>query len=157
MNLPTIDLPSGDLTPLYDQIGHLLRRCKQRMDALVEQRADGPSLTPPQIALLNAAALRPGMEQAELAAAIACDPATAGGMVKRLERLGYIVRRPSPRSRRGRAIFITCAGEAWLADARGHLARADVEMLAPLAPDERHQLHMLLSKMIGLPNSYWAP
>jgi DNA-binding MarR family transcriptional regulator len=157
MNLPTIDIPGGDLTPLYNQLGHLLRRGKQRLDALVEQREDGLALTPPQIGLLSAAALRPGMEQAELAAAIACDPATVGGMVKRLERLGLVCRRPSPRSRRGRAIFITAAGEDWLLGARDHLARAEAMMLAPLSPAERHTLHVLLSKMLGLPNSYWLP
>jgi DNA-binding MarR family transcriptional regulator len=147
----------GDLTPLYDQLAHLLRRGKQRMDALIEQRPAGLALTSPQIALLSAAALRPGMEQAELAAAIACDPATAGGMVKRLEKLGFIARHASPRSRRGRAIYITAAGEAWIESARGHLEAAHAAMLAALDPEERRTLHCLLSKMLGLANSYFRP
>jgi DNA-binding MarR family transcriptional regulator len=148
---------AGDLTPLYDQLAHLLRRGKQRMDALIEQRPAGLALTSPQIALLSAAQLRPGMEQAELAAAIACDPATAGGMVKRLEKLGLIARRASPRSRRGRAIFITAAGEAWIDGARDHLDAAHAAMLANLDAEERHTLHRLLSKMLRLGNSYFRP
>jgi DNA-binding MarR family transcriptional regulator len=157
MDVPVTQAPEGDLTPLYDQAAHLLRRCKQRMDALIEQRNDGLALTSAQIGLLSAAALRPGMEQAELAAAIACDPATVGGMVKRLEKLGFVARKSSPRSRRGRAIFITEAGEAWLADARTHLVQADAILLERLTPEERRQFHELLSRMLGLHNSYWAP
>jgi DNA-binding MarR family transcriptional regulator len=148
---------AGDLTPLYDQLAHLLRRGKQRMDALIEQRPGGLALTSPQIALLSAAQLRPGMEQAELAAAIACDPATAGGMVKRLEKLGLIDRRASPRSRRGRAIYITAAGESRIEGARSHLETAHAAMLARLNEEERRTLLSLLSKMLGLGNSYFRP
>jgi DNA-binding MarR family transcriptional regulator len=97
------------------------------------------------------------MEQAELAAAIACDPATAGGVVKRLEKLGLIARHSSPRSRRGRAIFITAAGEAWIDGARAHLDAAHATMLGPLDADERRSLLALLSKMLGLANSYFSP
>ncbi|HVV92862.1 MAG TPA: MarR family transcriptional regulator [Hyphomicrobiales bacterium] len=155
MTIP--DDRAGDLTPLYDQLAHLLRRGKQRMDALIEQRPAGLALTSPQIALLSAAQLRPGMEQAELAAAIACDPATAGGMVKRLEKLGLIARHASPRSRRGRAIYITQSGEAWIDGARAHLDAAHAAMLAPLDAEERRTLLGLLSKMLGLGNSYFRP
>lgn len=155
--MPVTQAPTGDLTPLYDQAAHLLRRCKQRMDALIEQRSDGLALTSAQIGLLSAVELRPGMEQAELAAAIACDPATVGGMIKRLEKLGFVARKSSPRSRRGMAIFITAAGEAWHTEARAHLGQANAMMLERLTPDERRQLHELLSKMLALPNSYWAP
>jgi DNA-binding MarR family transcriptional regulator len=78
-------------------------------------------------------------------------------MVKRLEKLGFVVRRSSTRSRRGRAIFITAAGQAWLAGARTHLGQANATLLDRLTPDEQRRLHELLSKMLGLRNSYWTP
>ena len=92
--------------------GHLIRRLHQHATHVFQVRTKeaGLDLTPVQFAAMDAVASSPGIEQASIAAQIAYDRATIGGVIDRLEQKGWIERTVSPRDRRAREITLTPAG-----------------------------------------------
>ena len=145
------------LRGFYDLPGHIFRRALQRQGAIFEREVGPLGITGAQFGVLLAVQIQPGMEQQELSAVIFYDAATTGGMVKRLEALGALQRQPSGRSRRGRALYLTPAGEALLEKAAPALARVSEALLANLEPEERKAMLTLVSKAAGLDNSYNRP
>ncbi len=59
---------------------------------------------------MNAIANSPGIDQAGVAAEIAYDRATIGGVIDRLEQKGYITRTVSKRDRRAREVSLSETG-----------------------------------------------
>ena len=82
--------------------GHLIRRMNQISTHVFSQRmqAEGRDLTPVQFAALDTIIANPGIDQASVAARIAYDRATIGGVIDRLEQKGYVERTISRRDRR---------------------------------------------------------
>jgi len=142
------------LLPLYNSIGHLARRLDQKIGTVFQNNRQDMELTRAQFLVLVIASLSPGLEQAELAERASIDPATAGAVISRLGRLGLIRRSRSPRSSRGFVIDATAPGCAIIEEHIAVLDKIQNEVLAPLGPDERLMLLRLLSKLVGLNNSY---
>ncbi|MEX1165360.1 MAG: MarR family transcriptional regulator [Hydrogenophaga sp.] len=96
-----------------DMAGHLIRRLHQQSTLLFVQRtqAAGFDLTPIQFAALDAIHNHPGTDQATVAVLIACDRATIGGVIERLEQKGWIARVVSERDRRARELSLTPEGQ----------------------------------------------
>jgi len=143
------------VTDMYDMPGYLLRRSGQFINAAFEAEMGDMGITASQLAAVLAVHIAPGLQQRELAAMLNWEEATVGGMVRRLEAQGLFERRSSPRSRRGRAIYMTPAGEELFERARPHIAQIQRNVLQALDPDERTQLLYLLSKMMGETNSFF--
>ncbi|MFY0677325.1 MAG: MarR family transcriptional regulator [Neptuniibacter sp.] len=93
-------------------VGHLIRRLNQNSTQVfsVKMQAAGYDLTPVQFAAMNAIANSPGIDQAGVAAEIAYDRATIGGVIDRLEQKGYITRTVSKRDRRAREVSLSETG-----------------------------------------------
>ncbi len=119
--------------------GHLIRRLHQQSVAVVSARlkAAGLEVTPVQYAALEAVAASPGLDQARIAAAIAYDRATIGGVVDRLQAKGLVARQVSETDRRARVLHLTEAGQAILAKARPLVAEAQAEILKGLDAQDR--------------------
>lgn len=107
------DYTEGSEVAVKDMAGHLIRRLQQYSTQIFSTRmqAAGFDLTPVQFAALDAIRLNPGIDQAGVAAIIAYDRATIGGVIDRLEQKGYIARSISRRDRRAREVRLTEAGE----------------------------------------------
>jgi DNA-binding MarR family transcriptional regulator len=92
--------------------GQLIRRLQQQSTQVFLQRtqAAGFDLTPVQFAALEAIHAHPGADQAQVAQVIACDRATIGGVVDRLEHRGWIRRVVCDRDRRARELSLTDEG-----------------------------------------------
>jgi DNA-binding MarR family transcriptional regulator len=148
------DLP---FLSLYDQPGHIFRRCGQYAAANFEAEVGFLGITPPQYAVLYAISLAPGMEQQEIARAIHYDAATTGAVLARLLKLNTIRREPSGRSARGIAIYLAPAGEALLRRALPAIWRNQVRLLEPLTDEEKPEFLRLLSKAAGVENSFNRP
>lgn len=142
---------------MRDMPAYLLRRAGQLVTSTHDMQTGKLGITASQVAAFLAVQIQPGMQQRELAAALSWDEATVGGMVRRLEAQGLIERRSSPRSRRGREIYMTAAGDAFYKRVVPRVAKVQVKLLKVLAPDEQKQLLHLLSKMLGVSNSYFQP
>lgn len=93
--------------------GHVIRRLNQLSVHVFGERlkAAGFDLTPVQFAAMDAIALNPGVDQAGVAALIAYDRATIGGVIDRLEAKGLVARTVSTRDRRAREVRLTSGGQ----------------------------------------------
>ena len=94
--------------------GHMIRRLNQLATHVFAQhmQAEGLDLTPVQFAAMDAIRAHPGVDQAQIAALIAYDRATIGGVIDRLEKKGLVERRVSARDRRAREVVLSDAGAA---------------------------------------------
>lgn len=132
--------------------GHLIRRLHQRSGAEFQRHvaAAGFDLTSVQYAALDALTGHPGIDQAQLAALIAYDRATIGGVVDRLEGKGLIARRISDTDRRARVLTLTPEGEATFAAMRPVVRALQADILASLDAQEVETFLTLARKALGL-------
>lgn len=96
--------------PTSERIGHLLAKaCKlkhQRMRELLEDLG----LYQGQPFVLRALWKQNGLMHSELARLLNRSPATITNMVKRMEKAGFVERRPDPRDERVSRVYLTDAG-----------------------------------------------
>ncbi|MBV7410633.1 MarR family transcriptional regulator [Maritimibacter sp. DP1N21-5] len=131
--------------------GHLIRRMNQLSTALFRERmsASGLDLTPVQFAVMSVLDEAGETDQAKLAARVAYDKVTIGGVVDRLVAKGMVDRRPSRTDRRAKALRLTQNGIVLLDRARPTVRDMQDELLARLSPDEAATLSALLAKATG--------
>ena len=133
-----------------DMAGHLIRRLHQQSTQIFIQRiqAAGFDLTPVQFAALDAIHAQPATDQARVAEMIACDRATIGGVIERLEQKGWIRRVVSERDRRARELSLTAKGK------RVHSALLPIvrdlqdEILQPLGGADRARFLELARQVV---------
>lgn len=132
--------------------GHLIRRLHQQSTYVFQTRTQGAGfdITSVQFAALDAISLRPGIDQANLAASIGFDRATIGGVVDRLEQKGLIQRTVSPSDRRARVLELTGDGQELLFHCRPVVNELQGEILGALTEAERASFLELAQKALGL-------
>jgi DNA-binding MarR family transcriptional regulator len=77
---------------------------------------------------------------------------SSGGMTNRLDRLeraGFVERRPDPNDRRGKLIALTAAGKRVIDDTIGKHVANEQRLLSALSPAEQEKLNALLKKLIA--------
>lgn len=131
--------------------GHLIRRLNQLSTQVFASRmqAAGIEVTPVQFAALDAIRTTPGLDQAGIAAMIAYDRATIGGVIERLLQKGYIERAVSDRDRRARVITMTEAGQAAYAQILPIVRDLQSDILPGLSEDESRLLLSLMKKVVN--------
>lgn len=134
---------------LEDMAGHLIRRLHQQSTAVFQTRAKaaGVDLTPVQFAALSAIAADPGVDQASVAARIAYDRATIGGVIDRLEQKGLVSRVVSTRDRRARELSLTAEGSALYASFLPSVRAFQEDILPGLEAGERATFLRLAAKV----------
>jgi DNA-binding MarR family transcriptional regulator len=95
--------------------------------------------------------------QATIADALGFDRSVLVGLLDDLEEHGLVERRRDPADRRRHLVSLTTAGEKVLAEYRGIASRLDDELLEPLTPKERAELHRLLVKLAVHHDKRYAP
>lgn len=130
--------------------GYLARRFHQISSTLfdVEMHRAGLALTPVQYAALVAVKDRPDIDQATLAAMIAYDRTTIGGVVDRLTEKGMIERYIDPADRRCKRLKLTPTGNEALALAEPIIFRSQQELVSSLTEPEQEQLVALMQKVV---------
>jgi DNA-binding MarR family transcriptional regulator len=136
------------LTPENDgYIGYLVSDVARLMRTVFDRRVRELGLTRSQWLLLTRLHRRPGASQTELAEMLEVEKASAGRLVDRMERKGWVVRRADPADRRIKRIHLTREAERvharmWI------VAQATVDdALADLARGERAQLTRLMGRV----------
>jgi DNA-binding MarR family transcriptional regulator len=139
------------MVTLLDMAGHLIRRLHQKSTQLFQQRMDqaGYDITPVQFAAMQALKANPGIEQAQVAALIAYDRATIGGVIDRLEQKGYISRVVSKKDRRAREVSLTAEGEQLLDQVFPLVLAMQDDILDELTGAEREQFLKLAKQALG--------
>jgi MarR family transcriptional regulator, temperature-dependent positive regulator of motility len=131
--------------------GHVIRRLNQLSTQVFTknmQRA-GFDLTPVQFAAMDSIAHFPGIDQAGIAAKIAYDRATIGGVVDRLEQKGYVIRDVCKRDRRAREVRLTDEGQKALEEIFPVVDALQGEILSGLDPLEQRRFLELANKAMS--------
>jgi len=90
-----------------------------------------------------------GIRHSELGEALRLSKAPVTGMVDRLERAHWVVRKPDEEDRRASRIVVTKEGiEAWLRTQHSIRASSS-ELFASLGEDEKYQLLSMLGSLLG--------
>jgi DNA-binding MarR family transcriptional regulator len=131
--------------PLHEMPGHLIRRVHQQSLALYATRAGGFGLTPVQYAALHAIGGCPDSDQVGIARAVACDKATIGAVIDRLQSKGLVSRAADAADRRVRRLRLTDAGRALLERIEPAVAQVQRDLLAPLDEHQAQRLMELLA------------
>lgn len=136
---------------IYGMAGHLIRRLNQISTHVfsVRMQEAGIDLTSVQFAALETIRAEPGIDQATVAAKIAYDRATIGGVIDRLEQKNYVKRSVSQRDRRAREVTLSEKGKDILAAAAPVVIDLQNEILGGLTPNERETFLKLAGKAVG--------
>ena len=135
----------------HGMAGHLLRRMHQKSTQVFTKHVQesGFDLTPVQFAAMDAVATYPGIDQAGVAAKIAFDRATIGGVIDRLEQKGLVVRNVSKHDRRAREVRLTEVGARVYEEALPVVTALQEEILCGLDPSERKLFLEFAEKVVG--------
>ena len=87
------------------------------------------------------------LAQVELGERLGIDRNTVTLLLDDLEGKALVTRRRDPRDRRAHLVALTDAGRDVLAQSREFARRTNEEVLSPLSPEERTQIHALLSRL----------
>lgn len=129
-------------------VGHMIRRLHQTSTHVFAQRTReaGLDITSVQFAAMDAIRNEPGIDQAGVAAAIAYDRATIGGVIDRLEAKGWITRKVSPRDRRARVLELSEPGRETFEVVLPIVQALQPEILPGLTEAERRRFFELARK-----------
>ncbi|WP_299936997.1 MarR family transcriptional regulator [uncultured Pelagimonas sp.] len=121
--------------------GHLIRRLHQVSTQVFakETQQAGFDLTPVQFAAMDAIHANPGADQAKIAALIAYDRATIGGVIDRLEKKGFVLRETSSRDRRAREVRMSPEGEKIYSGLLPVVSALQSDILSGLTEAEQQQ------------------
>jgi len=105
-------------------------------------------LQPPLFRVLNLVDAEEGKSQQAIAAGIEIPPSRMVALVDELERLGLVERRPDPKDRRVRALFLTAEGRRRLARGRKIAKQHEEELTKGMKAADRDRLVDLLQKIV---------
>lgn len=105
-------------------------------------------LQPPLFRVLNLVDAEEGKSQQAIAAGIEIPPSRMVAFVDELERRGLVERRPDPKDRRVRALFLTAEGRRCLARGRKIAAQHEEELTKGMKAADRKRLVELLQKIV---------
>ena len=88
-----------------------------------------------------------GITQTEFAERLQITPATVTKMLQRMEKAGFIQRKPDTQDQRVTRVYLTEAGRAVKNDVEGIWKTMEAETFAGLTVEERETLHHLLLKL----------
>ncbi len=128
--------------------GHQIRRLQQVAVALFAEALQARDITPAQYAALATLEREAPLSQAALAALIACDRATLGGVIERLDGKGWLQRARDPADRRQRLLDLTPNGRAVLRELHPLVDAVQQRLLAPLSASERRHYDALCLKLL---------
>ena len=112
-------------------------------------------LSAPQAKALRYLASAGPAPMREVAASLQCDASNVTGIVDRLERRGFVERRPAPQDRRVKYLLLTARGQEV---ARGLWERVlDAPAVRELADTDQRALLAVLNQLNGDGGGCWCP
>jgi DNA-binding MarR family transcriptional regulator len=140
------DRIDGDRAPqtlafLLSQVGiHAARRFSERIASI--------DLNPPLFRVLNLVDAAEGRSQQAIGAAIEVPASRMVALVDELEQRGLVERRPDPKDRRVRALYLTRKGRTTLARGRKIAKDHEEELTRGMTEPDRKRLVDLLGKIV---------
>ena len=99
--------------------------------------------------LMMALSHEDGRTHSQLADLMEVTPATISNMVKRMEKAGFVIRRPDPEDERRKRVWLTDLGRSKVADLRDTIAEMEQITFAQFTAEESAQFSHLMEKIIG--------
>lgn len=115
--------------------------------ALLMRALGDSGITPHRFSILEVIGCNPGLQQTQLANALALSRPATTVAVDFWEERGAVERRKISGDRRSFGVFLTCAGERELKRLRSMLREADTALTAHLDASELSELRRLLRKI----------
>lgn len=132
-----------------EYIGYVLSDVARLIRTVFDRRVRDIGLTRAQWLVLTRLYRRPGASQTELADMLEVDRASAGRMIDRMEKNGWVERRSDDGDRRINRLYLT-ADARRAHKAMWSIAEATVDdALAPLSVTERDQFTRLAARVKG--------
>ncbi|HVD86233.1 MAG TPA: MarR family winged helix-turn-helix transcriptional regulator [Solirubrobacterales bacterium] len=126
---------------LLSQVGiHASKRFAERIAAV--------GINPPLFRVLNLVDAAEGQSQQAIGAAIEVPASRMVALVDELEQRGLVERRPEPKDRRVRALFLTAKGRKTLARGREIAKRHEEELTQGMPAADRKRLVTLLQSIV---------
>jgi DNA-binding MarR family transcriptional regulator len=147
--------PPGVHHALVKHTGFLLARMGHVAAKQFSGRLEELGLTTRMWGALNVLDAEGAITQQTLGKCTGIDPSSMVSTIDDLEAAGLVERRQHPSDRRAHALHVTDDGRATLARGRQLARQAQEDLLTPLDPDERKQLHDLLLRL-ALASAPWA-
>lgn len=126
-----LDAPSRRRLPL------LLRRAWYGMNQAFRRRIAHLDLTPDQFTVMRTLLEQDGISQRELTALMSSDPNTVASLLERMERAGLIERATHEKDRRTNRLRLKPTGHTKYEAARRIAVALQLQILRPLATDQR--------------------
>lgn len=138
-------------------LGYLISDAARLQRTVFDRRVRKLGFTRSQWLVLGRLGRQPGVSQSELAELLEVEKATAGRLIDRLEKNGWLERRPDESDRRIKRIFMTERGkkahdtigpiaEAMLEEELLGLTEAERKLLTDLMINVKRQLQQMLQK-----------
>jgi MarR family transcriptional regulator, transcriptional regulator for hemolysin len=128
-------------------IGYLISDVGRLMRTVFDRRVRRIGLTRAQWLVLTRLHRRPGASQSELAEMLEVEKATAGRMIDRLERNGWVERRADATDRRINRLYLTAEAERVQATLWRISEQTVDDALASLEADERTHLTSYMTRV----------
>jgi len=130
-------------------VGFLFKDVSRLWVRYFEQQADQLGMTLTHAKVLVFLSRNEGTTQARLAELCDTDPMTLVRVLDRMEKDGWLERRPDPNDRRAYRLFLKPGSDPVLAEINRIADRARGEVLSGLSTEERTQLVDLLDRIQG--------
>ena len=136
-----------DLGLLTDLTGFSVKLVWILGHGLLSREFGDTGITPHRFSMLEVIGRNPGLQQTQLAAALALSRPATTLAVDFWEQRGCVERRKIDGDRRSVGVCLTPQGEVELERLRGLVRQADVELTADLSDAETRELRRLLEKI----------
>lgn len=134
-------------SPEPQTMDFLLAQVSRLHHARVHQLLEGLGLYRGQPHVLFCLWEQDGRTHSELAASACITPATMTKMIQRMEKAGFVQRRPDPADQRLSRVYLTEAGRAVQVQVEAIWQQMEREVFAGLTPDELPELRRFLQQI----------
>ncbi len=118
------------------------------------QPCEDAGITPPQFLLLDWVGRNPGSSLSEIAHGLRLTPPTVSVAVRRLEKSGFLERKPDPHDKRSIQIHLTQTGKVLYQKGETYRLRKVEHLLSALAPEDRKQFIILLERAVNAAEAF---
>ena len=98
--------------------------------------------------LLHALWEQVGLSHTELATRLQISPATTTKMIQRMEKAGFVQRKPDPQDQRRSRVYLTDNGRAIRSDVEAIWVQIEAETFAGLSVEEKEVLRLVFHRII---------
>ncbi|NLG96912.1 MAG: MarR family transcriptional regulator [Chloroflexi bacterium] len=138
-------MTSFDEFSLGRLLGHICRLQATRADQLMEQIG----LYRAQAGMLLMLSDRDGLMNSEIAENMHFSPAAATRVIQRLEKAGFLERRPDPSDERVTRVFLRDEGRAVIEQIHNSFQKLNGIIVHDISPEEQQTLHDLLIRILN--------